>query len=147
MRIQERQGGEPVGGVDYPRNWHEFLSFFSSDEQCLASLSRLRWPDGFRCPSCERDEYWLRGDLRGDGRFLCCACRQKTSVTAGTLFAGTRLGLRTWFAAAWFVVNKTNRVSALGLQRVLGFGSYETAWAWLHKLRRAMVPTSGKLGE
>lgn len=39
----------------------------------------------------------------------------------------------------WFVCAQKNGVSALGLQRVLGFGSYETAWAWMHKLRRAMV--------
>jgi transposase-like protein len=132
---------EPVGGVDYPRNWHEFLAFFSTEEQCLLYLARLRWPDGFRCRGCGHDRYWLRSD----GRFLCCECRQKTSVTAGTLFEGTRIGLTSWFAAAWYVVNQTGGVSALGLQRVLGFGSYETAWAWLHKLRRAMVPTSGKL--
>jgi hypothetical protein len=44
-----------------------------------------------------------------------------------------------WFAAIWYVVNQKQGVSALGLQRVLGLGSYETAWAWLHKLRRAMV--------
>lgn len=60
------------------------------------------------------------------------------------LFAGTRIGLRTWFAAC-YVVNQTSGVSALGLQRVLRFGSYETAWGWLHTLRRVMVPTSGKL--
>ena len=47
--------------------------------------------------------------------------------------------LQTWFAAVWFVTSQKNGVSALGLQRVLGFGSYETAWAWMHKLRRAMV--------
>jgi len=44
-----------------------------------------------------------------------------------------------WFLAMWFVTSQKNGVSALGLQRVLGLGSYETAWTWLHKLRRAMV--------
>lgn len=63
----------------------------------------------------------------------------------GDALRGNAIGLTSWFAAAWYVVNQTGGVSALGLQRVLGFGSYETAWAWLHKLRRAMVPTSGKL--
>jgi hypothetical protein len=62
-----------------------------------------------------------------------------TSVTAGTIFAGTRTPLTSWFAAVWYVVNQKQGVSALGLQRVLGLASYETAWAWLHKLRRAMV--------
>ena len=60
-------------------------------------------------------------------------------MTAGTIFEGTRKPLRTWFAAMWFITSQKNGVSALGLQRVLGLGSYETAWTWLHKLRRAMV--------
>jgi transposase-like protein len=58
---------------------------------------------------------------------------------AGTVLEGTRKPLRTWFQAMWYVTNQKSGVSALGLQRVLGFGSYQTAWTWLHKLRRAMV--------
>src|SRR5205823_10697324 len=61
------------------------------------------------------------------------------SVTAGTFFGGTRTPLVSWFAAVWYVVNQKQGVCALGLQRALGLGSYQTAWAWLHKLRRAMV--------
>ena len=60
-------------------------------------------------------------------------------MTAGTIFADTRLPLTTWFAAAWYVTGTKHGVSALGLQRLLGLGSYEKAWALLHKLRRAMV--------
>jgi transposase-like protein len=44
-----------------------------------------------------------------------------------------------WFQVMWWVTGQKNGASALGLQRVLGLGSYPTAWAWLHKLRRAMV--------
>jgi transposase-like protein len=61
------------------------------------------------------------------------------SVTAGTVFERTRISLKTWFAAMWFVTSQKDGASALGLQRVLGFGSYQTAWTWLHKLRHAMV--------
>jgi hypothetical protein len=60
-------------------------------------------------------------------------------VTAGTIFQDTRTSLRLWFQAIWWVVSQKNGVSALGLQRVLGLKSYQTAWTWLHKLRRAMV--------
>jgi hypothetical protein len=60
-------------------------------------------------------------------------------VTAGTVFEKTRVPLTTWFAAAWYVTNQKFGASALGLQRVLGLGSYQTAWTMLHKLRRAMV--------
>src|SRR2546425_11608606 len=71
--------------------------------------------------------------------FRCCACRRQTSATAGTIFQDTRKPLVTWFRAMWYVTSQKNGASALGLQRVLGLGSYETAWTWLHKLRRAMV--------
>ena len=74
------------------------------------------------------------------GRNLRCArCRADHSVTAGTIFADTKLPLTTWFQAAWYVTATKHGVSALGLQRLLGLGSYETSWALLHKLRRAMV--------
>jgi hypothetical protein len=53
----------------------------------------------------------------------------------------------TWFRAMWWLTSQKNGASALGLKRVLGFGSYQTAWAWLHKLRRAMVrPDRERLG-
>jgi hypothetical protein len=69
----------------------------------------------------------------------CRACDRQVSLTAGTVLQDTRKPLRMWFLAMWFVTSQKNGVSALGLQRVLGLGSYETAWTWLHKLRRAMV--------
>src|SRR5262249_31103828 len=68
----------------------------------------------------------------------CAGCGCQTSVIAGTIFQDTRTPLPVWFRAMWWVTQK-NGASALGLQRVLGLESYETAWAWLHKLRRAMV--------
>jgi transposase-like protein len=71
--------------------------------------------------------------------FQCCSCRRQASATAGTIFQDTRKPLVTWFRAMWYVTSQKNGASALGLQRVLGLGSYETAWTWLHKLRRAMV--------
>ncbi|MDP1847621.1 MAG: IS1595 family transposase [Solirubrobacteraceae bacterium] len=127
----------PRAGVDYPRAWHELNAWFPDDEACLAYLERLRWGDGFVCRFCGTvgGDWWpLRRGLR-----RCAACRHETSVTAGTIFHGSRLPLNSWFAAVWYVVNQKQGVSALGLQSVLGFGSYQTAWAWLHKLRRAMV--------
>jgi transposase-like protein len=70
---------------------------------------------------------------------MCTGCARKTSVTAGTIFHRSRTPVSTWFAAAWFLTSQKNGISALALQEQLGFASYETAWAWLHKLRRAMV--------
>jgi transposase-like protein len=70
---------------------------------------------------------------------MCSACGYQVSVTAGTIFQDTRTPLTLWFRAIWWVVSQKNGASALGMQRVLGLGSYRTAWTWLHKLRRAMV--------
>jgi len=125
----------PRAGVDYPGTWQSFESWFPDDEACREFLIRVRWPDGFVCPNCGGTDAWLTGR----GLWMCRSCNRQSSVTAGTIFHRSRLPLRTWFAAMWFVCSQKNGVSALGLQRVLGFGSYETAWAWLHKLRRAMV--------
>ena len=123
-------------GEDYPRTLIEFERRFSSEAACRAYLHQLRWPDGFRCPACGEGRGWPAG--RGD-LIECAECHRQTSVTAGTIFEGTRKPLTVWFRAIWSVTNQKSGVSALGLQRTLGLGSYQTAWAWLHKLRRAMV--------
>lgn len=125
----------PVGGRDYPRNLEEFDEWFSSEATCAAYLQRLRWPTGFVCPACGGRRSWTTA--RGLAR--CTTCQRQTSPVAGTVLEGTRKPLRTWFQAMWYVTNQKSGVSALGLQRTLGFGSYQTAWTWLHKLRRAMV--------
>jgi transposase-like protein len=110
--------------------------WFRDDAACRKYIRRLRWPDGFVCPHCEaKQEPWEMLD----GLLRCPACHGRTSLMAGTIFQDTRKPLRMWFLAMWFVTSQKNGVSALGLQRVLGLGSYETAWTWLHKLRRAMV--------
>ena len=131
----EEEKRHPVPGIDYPRNLVEFETWFSSEEACLKYLSRLRWSNGFRCPGCGGDKAWptCRGELR------CSACQRQTSPTSGTIFQGTTKPLRLWFLAMWYITNQKFGASALGLQRVLGFGSYQTAWAWLHKIRRSMV--------
>lgn len=125
-----------VAGKDYPRNWSEFLDWFASEEACLAYLEKLRWPGGFVCPACGVAQEPYRSSRL---RLMCRSCAHQGSVTAGTIFDKTRTPLRVWLAAAWYVTNQKLRVSALGLKRVLGLGSYETAWTMLHRLRRAMV--------
>lgn len=112
----------------------ELEANFSTEEACRAYLARLRWPAGFRCPRCGSEKAWPVRDL-----WECGGCGRQTSVTAGTIFQDTRTPLPVWFRAMWWVTTQKNGASALGLQRVLGLKSYETAWTWLHKLRRAMV--------
>lgn len=123
-------------GKDYPTNWNEFLDWFGSEDACLAFLEKLRWPDGFICPGCGSVGAPYRSSRV---RLMCRDCARQTTVTAGTIFDKTRTPLRVWLAAAWYLTNQKQGVSALGLQRVLGLGSYETAWAMLHRFRRAMV--------
>src|ERR1035438_320290 len=120
---------------DYPRSIADFEARFSSEERCREYLVQLRWPAGFRCPRCGHDGAWKASATL----WQCRRCDHQTSATSGTVFQGTRKSLRMWFWAMWYVTSQKNGASALGLQRVLGLGSYQTAWAWLHKLRRAMV--------
>jgi ribosomal protein L37AE/L43A len=136
-------GDRPVGGRDYPRTYQEFRSWFPTEWRCREYLAELRWPHGFSCPSCGSGGYWRTGT----GLWMCADCGLKTSATAGTIFHRSHTALSTWFAAIWFVTSQKNGVSARGLQDALGFGSYETAWAWLHKLRRAYGATGTRAAQ
>lgn len=120
---------------DYPRTLMEFEAKFATEEACRTYLAQLRWPEGFVCPRCQHREAWRTER----GLYHCRGCGLQSSVTAGTVFQDTRMPLQLWFRAMWYVTNQKHGVSALGLQRVLGVGSYRTAWTWLHKLRHAMV--------
>jgi transposase-like protein len=124
-----------VAGRDYPGSYAELLTWFPDDETCLDYLDWLRWREGWRCPACACERGWRLGS----GRRECADCGRQTSVTAGTVFHRTRTPLTVWFAAAWQMTSQKHGVSALGLQRVLGLGSYQTAWMMLQRLRAAMV--------
>lgn len=130
------EDAQPVAGKDYPATWGQFEDWFASEEACAAYLEQLRWPRGFVCPACGVADEPRRTSR---ARLSCGACRFQCSVTAGTVFDKTRTPLRVWFAAAWYITSQKQGISALGLQRVLGLTSYETAWAMLHRFRRAMV--------
>lgn len=121
---------------EFPKTLLEFRQRFSDEAACRLYLARCRWPEGFRCPRCRHGEA-----LEVQARLLwrCRACGHDTSVTAGTVLHRTRTPLTQWFWAAYLVATQTPGFSALQLQRQLGIHRYETAWAMLHKLRRAMV--------
>ena len=132
----ETQMLTPTPGGDYPRTWNEFLDWFATEEACQAFLEKLRWPQGFVCPRCGNAGDVYRASRT---RLMCRSCQYQGTVTSGTIFDKTRTPLRVWLAAAWYLTNQKQGVSALGLQRVLGLGSYQTAWTMLHRFRRAMV--------
>ena len=126
----------PISGKDYPTTWDQFVDWFATEQDCLTFLQCLRWSQGFRCPQCGSQGSPYEGSRN---RMICGDCKRQTTATAGTIFDKTRTPLRTWFAAAWYLTSQKHGVSALGLQRVLGFSSYQTAWTMLHRFRRAMV--------
>jgi transposase-like protein len=130
-------------GIDYPNNWNQFIDWFHNDDACRNYIYKIRWPDGFICPRCyvNKTPYKLK-----NGTLKCAVCRKETSVTANTIFDKTRISLKDWFGAVWYITNQKNGISALGIQRLLDLGSYQTSWTLLHKLRSAMVnPERGKL--
>ncbi len=107
----------------YPADMIDLRDMFPTEEACLEYLRVVRWPEGSRCLRCQSHEFWKTAR----GLFHCCECNDEASVTAGTLFQETRKPLRLWFQAIWYVVNQKHGVSALGLQKALGLGSYHTA--------------------
>ena len=126
----------------YPKDFQEFLAEFKSEDDCWNYIFRLRWPDGYTCEKCKSNKYWLTKQ-----KILHCSiCGYETAVTRGTIFHKTRKPLLLWFHIIWWVVAQKTGVSAYNLMDFMGFGSYETAWTWLQKLRRAMVrPERDKL--
>jgi transposase-like protein len=121
---------------DLPGDLPTFLARFGTDAQCRAYLALGRWPDGFRCAGCgQRRAYSHHVRLIEE----CAACGKQHSLLAGTIFEQTKTGLSRWFLAIWLVTSSKGGISAMELQRQMGFGSYQTAWSWLHKLRKAMV--------
>ena len=117
---------------DFPRTLEEFEESFPNEAACRSFLIKLRWGDFPRCSRCDSESLWELSN----GRFECSSCGRQTSVTAGTPLHGTRKPLKMWFRAVWEMTTHKGGISAKDLQRIMGFGSYKTAWSWLHKLRR-----------
>jgi transposase-like protein len=115
----------------FPKNIIEFEKMFSDEKQCEEYLINLRWTNGFKCQFCSHNEYWLLSRHR----IGCKFCKNKFSITSNTIFEQSNKPLSLWYRAIWLMIAQKNGISALGLQRLMGFGSYLTAWTWLHKLR------------
>jgi transposase-like protein len=130
---------------DLPDDLPSFLARFGADEQCRAYLFAARWPEGFRCLGCGHDRAWAH---KVRLIYECAACGKQHSLLAGTIFEQTKTGLARWFLAIFLVTSSKGGISAMELKRQMGFGSYQTAWSWLHKIRRAMVrPERARLSE
>lgn len=121
---------------DLPGDLPSFVARFGTDAQCRAFLFAARWPKGFRCTGCGHDQAWSHKKRLIDE---CAACGKQHSLLAGTIFEQTKTGLARWFLAIFLVTSSKGGISAMELKRQMGFGSYQTAWSWLHKIRKAMV--------
>jgi len=114
----------------------EFLQRFPSEDACYQYLVEKRCHDGFRCPQCGHDAAYY---IEAYKRYQCTSCRHQTSVTAGTVFHKLRYPLTTLFWAVYLISTSKKGLSAMELQRKLGFKSYRTAWTLLQKIRSAMA--------
>lgn len=121
--------------MEYPKIQMDFERMFSTEKKCANFLYKIRFPEGYKCIACGNNENWL--NVRNV--IICKYCRGETTVTSGTIFHKSRLPLTIIFRAMWWIVAQKNGVSAKGLQKILGIGSYKTAWTWLHKFRRVMI--------
>ena len=121
---------------DLPKDMPSFLARFGTDQQCREYLFAARWPDGFRCVACGHDDAYA---LKTKIVYECVACGKQHSLLAGTIFEQTKTGLGRWFLAIYLVTSSKRGISAMELKRQMGFGSYGTAWTWLHKIRKAML--------
>ena len=121
--------------VELPSDMPSFLRRFGSDEQCREHLFSMRWPGGFSCTECGQAQCYAH---RRRLIYECSACGQQHSLLAGTIFEQTKTGLAKWYLAIFLITTSKRGIAAAELKRQLGFGSDETAWTWLHKIRSAM---------
>jgi len=121
--------------MDYPKTQIEFEQMFSTEGKCLSYLGYIRFENGYTCPKCNGKQHWKSKD----GIYVCKQCNYQLSLTAGTVFHKSRIGLTVLFRAMWYIVAQKKGVSALGLQKIMGIKRYETTWDWLHKFRSLMV--------
>ncbi len=114
---------------------HDFLEQYGTEDQCRQALYDLRWPTGYVCPECGNT---TGCELKKRQIYQCHKCHHQTSLTAGSIFHGTKLPLRTWFLAIYLLTQRKKSISALQLSREIGV-NYNTAWRLKHKLMQVMM--------
>src|SRR5512132_2643042 len=118
----------------------EFDRRYGSEEQCRAAVVKWRWSDGFVCPECGGRRHSL---VKTRALYQCTTCRRQTSPLAGTIFAATKLSLRSWFRALYHLTQSKQGISSLELGRRLGV-TQSTAWTVKHKLKQVMMERDAK---
>ena len=121
-------------------SFQSFLTQYGSESQCEQALYHLRWPKGFVCPHCGNTTGCA---LHSRKIYQCHKCHHQTSLTAGTIFHGTKLALSQWFLAIFLLTQRKQSVSAMQLSRDLGV-KYDTAWRMKHKLMQVMLERNSR---
>jgi transposase-like protein len=125
----------------------QFEDTFPHEEACRVYLKARRWPNGVFCPRCGNTKVY---DLKSRAwHWQCEACAEdgyRFSLIAGTIFENTNKPLRDWFRVVHLMLTSKKGISALQIQRMMGFGSYGTAHSMCHKIRAALVEPETKLG-
>ena len=119
---------------------HQFLEKYGTDAQCNQALYQLRWPTGYVCPVCGNT---TGCELKNRKIYQCHKCHHQTSLTAGTIFHGTKLSMNKWFLAIYLLTQRKKSTSALQLSREIGV-NYNTAWKIKHKLMQVMMERQGE---
>ena len=118
---------------------NELLAQFDSEEACKEYLVAKRWPTGVTCPKCDNIKVWA---LKARPfHWVCKQCNKngyRFSVISGTIFENTKYPLRDWFKVIFLMYQSKKGMSAHQIHRILGTGSYETAWYMCHRIRAAM---------
>jgi transposase-like protein len=122
-------------------------SHFTDDNKAREYLENLRWPDGTVCPHCGSigAHYALNGEAHRPGLWKCSDCREQFSVTVGTVFERSKIGLSKWLLAVHLLCSSKKGISSHQIHRTLGV-TYKTAWFMTHRIRHAMTTESGLLG-
>ena len=113
----------------------EFERQYGTEAACRNALFGWRWSEGFECPVCGERQH---SEVKSRLLFQCTACRRQTSLTAGTMFAATKLPLRLWFRALYHLTQSKQGISSIELGRRLGV-TQTTAWKIKHKLQQVML--------
>jgi len=113
----------------------QFDELYGTEDRCRAAVFGLRWPTGFVCPACGGRDHSV---VKSRALYQCSACRRQTSLIAGTIFAATKLELRTWFRAMYHLTQSKGGISSIELGRRLGV-TQTTAWKIKHKLMQVMM--------
>jgi Zn ribbon nucleic-acid-binding protein len=130
---------------DFPRTAIEFEERLQSEEDCRTYWIEARWGGNPACARCTSTRVW---EERGGRLFECAECGHQTSLTSGTVLEKTKKPFKVWFRAVFEIASRRNGISAKELQRIMGFGSYKTAWSWLHKIRASLMrPDPEPLGQ